>query len=135
MKRVNHNCCYVDTDGAICTKRAESPVIPIGIALGCFKNELKDSIEDYALAGLKSYAFKACKGILECKLKGLSLDYDASKQLILKLLIKLVTQDKNMVTTVTYPSRIKCPRQNVTNIHNKTETKTLIKELSGAQVT
>ena len=127
MKRVNHNCCYVDTDGVIYIKRAESPVIPIGIALGCFKNELKDSsdcIEVYAGAGLKSYAFKTRKGMVECKLKGISLDYDASKQLNLKSLIQLVTQDKNMVTTVTYPSRIKRPRQNVTNIHNKTETKT-----------
>ena len=107
MKRVSHNCCYVDTDGVIYIQGVESSVIPIGIALGCFKNELKDSsecIEVYAGAGLKSYAFKTRKGIVECKPKDISLDYDASKQLKLKSLIQLVTQDENMVTTVTYPS-------------------------------
>ena len=127
MRRVNHNCCYVDTDGVIYIKREESPEIPLGIALGCFKNELKDSsdsIEVFAGAGLKSYGFKTKKGKVECKLKGISLDYDASKQLNLKTLINLVTQDKDVVTKVTYPSRIKRPRNDVTAIHNKTETKT-----------
>ena len=98
-----------------------SPEIPIGETLGAFKNELKDptdSIEVFAGAGLKSYGYKTCKGVVECKLKGISLDYDASREINLNTLIKMVTQDKDMIDKVTYP------RHDVTRIQNKEETKT-----------
>ena len=68
---------------------------PLGDYLGDFKNELKegDTIVEFASGGPKNYGYQTRQGKQECKVRGISLNSEGSKQLNFPVLKQNVLDD------------------------------------------
>ena len=71
------------------------PDLPLGDYLGDFKDELSegDFIVEFASGGPKNYGYLTHKGKQECKVRGISLDSEGSKQLNYAVLRQNVLDD------------------------------------------
>ena len=74
---------YFDTDSVIFKTSSGQKKPELGEYLGDFKNELNegDTIVEFASGGPKNYGYQTCQGKQECKVRGISLNSEGSKQL------------------------------------------------------
>ena len=86
--------CF-DTDSVIFRSGPNDQKPPLNTYLGDFKNELSegDSITEFASGGPKNYGYQTRKGKQECKVRGISLNSEGSKQLNFKVLKQNVLDD------------------------------------------
>ena len=74
---------YFDTDSVVFRSFPGVPYPPLGDYLGDFKDELSEGnyIVEFASGGPKNYVYLTHKGKQECKVRGISLNSEGSKQL------------------------------------------------------
>ena len=86
---------YFDTDSVIFRSLPGQPEPPLGSYLGDFKDELKegDFIVEFASGGPKNYGYMTHNGKQECKVRGISLNSEGSKQLNYGVLRQNVLDD------------------------------------------
>lgn len=74
---------YFDTNSVVFIPKPGMPDPPLGHHLEDFKDELSegDFIEECASGGPKNYRYLTSKGKQECKVHGISLNSERSKQL------------------------------------------------------
>ena len=72
-----------DTDSVIFKTSPRQTKPELGEHLGDFKNELNegDTVVEFASGGPKNYGYQTCQGKQECKVRGISLNSEGSKQL------------------------------------------------------
>ena len=86
---------YFDTDSIIFNGLMGQPKPQLGNYLGDFKNELSedDYIVEFASGGPKNYGYITKKGKQECKVRGISLNSEGSRQLNYPILRQNVLDD------------------------------------------
>ena len=86
---------YFDTDSVELRSFPDQVKPALGNYLGDFKNELTegDTITEFASGGPKNYGYQTRKGKQECKVRGISLNSEGSKQLNFKILKQNVLDD------------------------------------------
>ena len=86
---------YFDTDSVIFKSLPGQSKPQLGNYLGDFKNELSDGdfIWEFASGGPKNYGYVTYKGKQECKVRGISLNSEGSKQLNYPVLRQNVLDD------------------------------------------
>ena len=86
---------YFDTDSVIFKTSPGQKKPDLGNYLGEFKNELSegDTVIEFASGGPKNYGYKTKKGKEECKVRGISLNSEGSKQLNFSVLRQNVLDD------------------------------------------
>ena len=107
MKQLGKRLLYCDTDSIIFVSNitAENEYMP---KLGKFLGELTDEvggdnyIEEFVSAGPKNYAYKLNNGETVCKVKGFTLNYQASTILNMEAIKEMVTNDQTQKYTVSY---------------------------------
>ena len=74
---------YFDTDSIIYFRKPDQPGLALGDYLGEFTSELDagDTIVEFASAGPKNYAYMTKMGVVECKVRGFSLNVRGQAQL------------------------------------------------------
>lgn len=80
---------YFDTDSVVLIHRPGLPDPPLGDYLGDFKDELSsdDYIVEFASRGPKNYGYVTKDGKKECKVRGISLNSEGSRQLNYNILV------------------------------------------------
>lgn len=83
LEQLKERALYCDTDSVIYVSKGSDTHPTIGDYLGELTNELDgdDYITEFVSAGPKLYAFKTFKGHTVCKVRGFTLNYQASKSL------------------------------------------------------
>ena len=86
---------YFDTDSVIFKSLPGEKPPPLGDYLGDFKNELNegDTIVEFDSGGPKNYGYQTRQGKQECKVRGISLNSEGSKQLNFPVLKQNVLDD------------------------------------------
>ena len=86
---------YFDTDSVVFRSLPDQPDPPLGDYLGDFKDELStgDYIVEFASGGPKNYGYLTNEGKQECKVRGISLNSEGSKQLNYHVLRQNVLDD------------------------------------------
>ena len=86
---------YFDTDSVIFKTSPGQKKPELGDYLGDFKNELNegDTIVEFASGGPKNYGYQTKQGKQECKVRGISLNSEGSKQLNFPILRQNVLDD------------------------------------------
>ena len=86
---------YFDTDSVVFRSLPDQPDPPLGDYLGDFKDELGqgDYIIEFASGGPKNYGYLTNGGKRECKVRGISLNSEGSKQLNYHVLRQNVLDD------------------------------------------
>ena len=86
---------YFDTDSVIFKSSSKDEPLQLGEYLGDFKNELNegDTIIEFASGCPKNYGYKTRQGKQECKVRGISLNSEGSKQLNFPILKQNVLDD------------------------------------------
>ena len=83
---------YYDTDSVIYVHKPDKPDPPLGNYLGDLTDELDgDYITSFVSGGPKNYAYCTKKGKTDTKIRGITLDYLASGNLIIMLSVPLYT--------------------------------------------
>ena len=108
MKLLGERVMYVDTDSII-FKRDRNLYSPqLGDYLGEFTNEIDPTegshIVEFVSAGPKNYSYKLNTGITHSKVKGISLNFSASKKIDfnqIKSLVCNLSEEKILVTQKT----------------------------------
>lgn len=83
LNELDRRVLYCDTDSVIYTATGNQKQLQLGDYLGELTNELSENehITDFVSAGPKLYAFKTNKGNTVCKVRGFTLNYEASQQI------------------------------------------------------
>ena len=83
FSKLKERVLYFDTDSVIFKTSPGQKKPELGEYLGDFKNELNegDTIVEFASGGPKNYGYQTRKGKQECKVRGISLNSEGSKQL------------------------------------------------------
>ncbi|XP_078355818.1 uncharacterized protein LOC144640593 [Oculina patagonica] len=86
---------YFDTDSVVFRSLPGQPIPPLDDYLGDFKDELSegDFIVEFASGGPKNYGYLTRNGKEECKVRGISLNSEGSKQLNYRVLRQNVIDD------------------------------------------
>ena len=86
---------YFDTDSVVFRSLPDQPDPPLGDYLGDFKDELGQGnyIVEFASGGPKNYGYQTHKGKQECKVRGISLNSEGSKQLNYHVLCQNLLDD------------------------------------------
>ena len=86
---------YFDTDSVVFQSLPGQPNPPLGDYLGDFKDELSngDYIVEFASGGPKNYGYLTKNGKQECKVRGISLNSEGSRQLNYNVLRQNVLDD------------------------------------------
>lgn len=101
MEILGERVLYTDTDSVIFVDDVNNPVdIVCGEFLGDLTDELDgDVITEFVSTGPKSYAYKTKKGKYTTKIKGFTLNYEASQLLNFETLKKIVCEDPKLKVT------------------------------------
>ena len=102
---------YYDTDSVIYVHKPGKPDPPLGNYLGDLTDELiRDYITSFVSGGPKNYAYRTKKGKTETKIRGITLDYAATRKLnhdVVRALVHLHTNcDTEAKVTVDMPFKI-----------------------------
>ena len=83
LNQLQKRVLYFDTDSVIFKTSPGQKKPELGDYLGDFKNELSegDTITQFASGGPKNYGYQTKQGKQECKVRGISLNSEGSKQL------------------------------------------------------
>ena len=86
---------YFDTDSVTFKTSPGQKKPELGDYLGDFKNELNegDTVVEFASGGPKNYGYQTKQGKQECKVRGISLNSEGSKQLNFPILRQNVLDD------------------------------------------
>ena len=85
---------YFDTDSVIFKTSPDQKKPELGDYLGDFKNKLnEDTVVEFASGGPKNYGYQTRQGKQECKVCGISLNSEGSKQLNFPVLKQNVLDD------------------------------------------
>ena len=95
LDHLQERVLYFDTDSVIFKSLPGEKLPPHGDFLGVFKNELneEDTIVEFASWGPKNYGYQTRQGKQECKVRGISLNSEGSKQLNFPVLRRNVLGD------------------------------------------
>jgi hypothetical protein len=100
LEKLDRRVLYFDTDSIIYKKDSTSYEPEIGDFLGEFTNEIDPSegneIVEFVSAGPKNYAYRLDTGISHCKVKGFSLNYEASKLIDFDKIKQIVSKDREL---------------------------------------
>jgi hypothetical protein len=100
LEKLDKRVLYFDTDSIIYKKCDGCYEPPIGDFLGDFTNEIDPSegneIVEFVSAGPKNYAYRLDSGLSQCKVKGFTLNYSASKLIDFDK-IKLIVSKNNEI--------------------------------------
>jgi hypothetical protein len=121
LDRLQENAIYCDTDSIIfIQKKCEPPMIECGDSLGDMQSELKpyEYIEEFVSGGPKNYAYRVVNSIdaskpvkTVCKVRGITLNYNASKLVNFDVIKKMVLNRGGDVVTVHTDKKIKRKRK------------------------
>ena len=83
LELVGDRALYYDTDSVIYVDKPGHPAPPIGPHLGQLKSELRVSeyIKSFVSSGPKSYAYITNMGVQECKIKGVTLNFENAQKI------------------------------------------------------
>ena len=114
---------YYDTDSVIFVSKEGFPEPPLGDYLGDFTSELKpgEFITEFVSAGPKNYGYLTSNGTEVCKVKGFTLNYQNSKAVNFRCMLREVFGVEQDVYTVN-PSKI-CRDKRSVKLYNKKESK------------
>ena len=95
LDKLKERMLYFDTDSIIFRSLPGQPKPELDNYLGDFKNELNegDTITEFASGGPKNYGYQTRRGKQECKVRGISLNSEGSKQLNFNVLKQNVVDD------------------------------------------
>ena len=95
LHKLKERVLYFDTDSVIFKTSSGQRKPDLGEYLGNFKNELNegDTISEFASGGPKNYGYQTHQGKQECKVRGISLNSEGSKQLNFPILKQNVLDD------------------------------------------
>ena len=95
LHELNARVLYFDTDSVIFKSSPRDEPLQLGEYLGDFKNELNkgDTIIEFASEGPKNYCYQTRQSKQECKVRGISLNSEGSKQLKFPILKQNVLDD------------------------------------------
>ena len=95
LDQLQERVLYFDTDSVIFKTSTGQKKPDLGDYLGDLKNELSegDTITQFASGGPKNYGYQTKQGKQECKVRGISLNSEASKQLNFPILKQNVLDD------------------------------------------
>ena len=95
LHKLKERVFYFDTDSVIFKTSSGQRKPDLGEYLGDFKNELNegDTISEFAFGGPKNYGYQTRQGKQECKVRGISLNSEGSKQLNFPILKQNVLDD------------------------------------------
>ena len=95
LNKLKERVLYFDTDSVIFKTSPGQTKPELGEYLGDFKNELNegDTIMEFASGGPKNYGYQTRQGKQECKVRGISLNSEGSKQLNFPILRQNVLDD------------------------------------------
>lgn len=116
ISKLNSRCLYFDTDSAVYIEREGEYSPPLGNNLGELTSEVnpKDGkfIQTFISGGPKNYAYKLDSGKTVCKVRGITLNYNAVKLVNFDTLNEMV-QPHPSVQTVRVPLPGKITRDTV----------------------
>ena len=101
LDNLGERCLYTDTDSVIFVRSLQDPPLdpPPGDNLGDFTNELKDhpgdTIVEFCSGGPKNYGYRTQQGVVECKVRGFSLNVEGQAQLNFEVLKNNTLQEIN----------------------------------------
>ena len=86
---------YTDTDSVLYVDRPGWPSLETGEALGQLASEIEegDHIVEFVCAGPKAYAYRTRGGTVECKVKGIHMNFTTSKRVHLEAMLELVQDE------------------------------------------
>ena len=95
LSKLKERVLYFDTDSVIFKSSPGDEPLQLGKYLGDFKNELNegDTIIEFASGGPKNYGYQTRQDKQECKVRGISLNSEGSKQLNFPILKQNVLDD------------------------------------------
>ena len=95
LNMLQERVLYFDTDSVVFQSGPNDHKPPLNNYLGDFENELSegDTITEFASGGPKNYGYQTRKGKQECKVRGISLNSEGSKQLNFQVLKQNVLDD------------------------------------------
>ena len=100
LRLLKERVLYCDTDSIIYEHNPVLYNIPDGKFLGEWECETDGlPITEFVSTGPKSYAYKVKGKVKDCKMKGITLNWENSKDINFKTLKKLVDFDKDKLTT------------------------------------
>ena len=112
LKMLKERVLYCDTDSIIYEHEPDKYNIPDGEFLGEWECETDGKpITEFVSTGPKSYAYKVNGKVKDCKMKGITLNWENCKDINFNSLKKLVDNDKPKITT----------KQNIRFDKNKTK--------------
>lgn len=122
MKKLGKRLLYCDTDSIIFVAKPEDELPALGKFLGDFTDEVDEGcwIDEFVSSGPKNYAYKLNTNKTTCKIKGFTLNYQASNILNMDAIKNVVINDHNQQYTVS----------NETFVRNKENWTILSKNLS-----
>ena len=139
LHKLNERVLYFDTDSII-FKTSGKKKPDLGEYLGDFTNELNegDTIIEFASGGPKNYGYQTRQGKQECKIRGISLNSEGSKQLNFPILKQNVLDDiqnpptEARQTTIIKPHHINRQAQDYFICTDKQEKSISLFTLSGS---
>ena len=114
LDQLGERLLYCDTDSVIYESDIGEPTLPLGDFLGDLTNELDDDdwIVEFTAAAPKCYTFRTYKGHVVTKVRGFTLNYQASQQLNFDSVQSMVTDgisvttNSNMITRDKHSGRV-----------------------------
>ena len=125
MKLLGDRVMYVDTDSIIFKQNHDLYTPKLGDYLGEFTNEIDPAegshIIEFVSAGPKNYSYKLNSGITHSKVKGISLNFNASKKIDFNQIKQIVSNLSEEKITVTQKTIVRDKKD--WTLHTKTTDK------------
>lgn len=109
LEKCGRRTLYFDTDSIIYVCGPGDVPLATGNTLGCLTSELEEGehIIEFCSTGAKSYSYMTNKGHCVCKVKGFTLNRQASKVINFRSMLNLLTVPGPQVLPVQYPFNIR----------------------------